>query len=190
MSSVVGLTLDRVINKVELAKYFAIAAHDAIGQIRKYTGEPYWVHPQAVAKIVSNAGGDEDMVAAAWLHDAVEDTQVSIDTITSLFGERVSTLVAGLTDVSILEQGNRAARKKIDRMHTSEQSPDCKTIKLADLIDNTHSIMEHDRNFARVYIMEKELLLDEALLEGDPVLWEIAKILVDKAKKELFSRET
>jgi hypothetical protein len=64
------------------------------------------------------------------------------------------------------------------------QSPACKTIKLADLISNSKSILEHDKDFARVYIKEKELLL-EVLTEGDTTLYAQAKDIVEKAKREL-----
>ncbi|MNN49323.1 hypothetical protein D3C81_1638410 [compost metagenome] len=93
-------------------------------------------------------------------------------------------LILGLTDVSKPEDGNRAKRKEADRNHTAMQSPECKTIKLADLISNSKSICEHDKDFAKVYIKEKELLL-EVLTEGDPTLYAQARGIVEKAKKEL-----
>lgn len=170
--------------KEKLAMYFAIAAHEAVQQTRKYTGLSYWTHCESVAVMVKGAGGDENMVCAAWMHDTNEDTGVGIWTILDLFGEDVATLVSGLTDVSKKEDGNRAKRKEIDRMHTAEQSARCKTIKLCDLIDNTRSILQHDREFAKVYIKEKELLL-EVLKEGDERLWNIANEIVQKAKIEL-----
>ncbi len=170
--------------KEKLAMYFAIAAHEAIQQKRKYTNSPYWTHPRSIAVMVKEAGGDENMVCAAWMHDNIEDTGVNINTVEDLFGEDVANLVSGLTDVSKKEDGNRAKRKEIDRMHTAEQSARCKTIKLCDLIDNTKSILQHDREFAKVYIKEKELLL-EVLKEGDERLWNVANEIVQKAKTEL-----
>jgi (p)ppGpp synthase/HD superfamily hydrolase len=118
------------------------------------------------------------------MHDVVEDTGVTIDLIIAEFGSCVTMLVEGLTDVSKPEDGNRAKRKEIDCNHTAIQSPACKTIKLADLISNTKSICEHDRDFAKVYIKEKELLL-EVLTEGDPVLYKQAYDLMMKCKEEL-----
>ena len=56
---------------------FATAAHAAIGQKRKYSGDDYIVHPARVASIVTRHGGTDEMIAAAWLHDTVEDTDVS-----------------------------------------------------------------------------------------------------------------
>jgi (p)ppGpp synthase/HD superfamily hydrolase len=170
---------------VEKALYFAMAAHTAVGQKRKYTGEDYIVHTIEVSNILREAGyANAEMHAAALLHDVVEDTQVTLELIEKEFGKCVATLVEGLTDVSKLEDGNRAVRKEIDRQHTVKQSGACKTIKLADLISNSKSILQHDRDFAKVYLKEKKLLL-EVLKEGDSVLWEEANRIVEDGLKEL-----
>lgn len=168
---------------VERARLFATAAHHAVGQVRKYTGEPYINHPAEVVGILAGSGAAcPEMLAAAWLHDVVEDTQVGIDIIRDEFGACVTTLVEGLTDVSQPEDGNRKVRKAIDRAHTAGQSPACKTIKLADLISNTRSIVERDPEFAKVYLAEKRLLL-EVLRAGDPGLWQQALSLVEAHAK-------
>lgn len=167
------------------AMYFAIGAHEAIQQKRKYTNRHYYEHPIDVARLVKKHGGTEGMVCAAFMHDIFEDVgQHMRETAWHLFGENVVTLVDGLTDVSKPEDGNRATRKAIDRAHTAEQSAECKTIKLCDLIDNAGSILQHDKKFAKVYIKEKELLL-EVLKEGDKYLWGVANDIVQKAKVEL-----
>jgi (p)ppGpp synthase/HD superfamily hydrolase len=157
------------------ARLFAAAAH--AGQVRKYTNEPYINHPAAVVALVAIRPHTPEMLVAAWLHDAVEDTNVTLGQIRHLFGDTVARLVDELTDVSRPEDGSRSKRKALDRAHTAKASPDAKTIKLADLIDNTKSITEHDPDFARVYLAEKALLL-EVPKEGDPVLWQMAKSLV------------
>ena len=154
---------------VERARVFATAAHAAVGQLRKYTFEPYIVHPREVAGIVESAGGTPEMIAAAWLHDVVEDTGVTIETIREEFGSEVAELVGWLTDVSRPEQGNRAHRKAIDRAHTAAAPGAAQTVKLADLISNTRSIMAHDPEFARVYLAEKRALL-EVMTKADPTL--------------------
>lgn len=173
-------------NKVEKAYYFSMAAHAAVGQKRKYTGEDYIVHPVEVCDILTKNAKyyNDEMCCAALLHDVVEDTKITIELIDKEFGWAISTLVEGLTDVSKPEDGNRAKRKEIDRNHMAMQSPACKTIKLADLISNTKSICEHDKDFAKVYVKEKELLL-EVLTEGDPVLYKQAYDLMLKCKEEL-----
>lgn len=169
-------------NLTEKAKIFAKQKH--ANQQRKYTGEPYFVHCNEVAEIVKSVGGTDEMIAAAYLHDTVEDCNVSIDIITEMFGEEVSELVGWLTDVSKPSDGNRQARKEIDRKHTAMASPEAKTIKLADLISNSKSIAKHDKDFARVYLKEKRLLLD-FLTEGNPTLLEQAKKVLIEAENEL-----
>lgn len=144
---------------VEKARVFATAAHAAAAQLRKYTNEPYIVHPCEVAGIVSTVPHTHEMLAAAWLHDVVEDTGVTLEVIRAEFGNEVADLVGWLTDVSRPEQGNRATRKAIDRAHSAMAPKDAQTIKLADLISNTRSIMEHDEKFAKTYLEEKRLLL-------------------------------
>lgn len=159
---------------VTKAKYFAIAAHEAVGQKRKYTGEPYWHHPERVAATVEEYGGSPEQIAAAWLHDTVEDTGVELSTIQEMFGSHVADLVSDLTDISTPEDGNRKTRKLLDLHHTAGASPEAKTIKLADLIDNTICIVKHDKKFAETYLKEKALLM-EVLTEGDVGLYKRAQ---------------
>jgi (p)ppGpp synthase/HD superfamily hydrolase len=114
------------------------------------------------------------MVAAAWLHDTVEDTDVTIELIRAEFGDKVAELVGWLTDVSRPEDGNRAVRKAIDREHSASAPAEAQTVKLADLIANTRSIMKHDVAFAKTYLEEKRLLL-EVMDRGDATLVAIAR---------------
>lgn len=158
----------------ERARVFATAAHAAVGQLRKYTFEPYIVHPTEVAEIVESIGGTEDMIAAAFLHDVVEDTGVTQDVIQREFGQSVANLVYWLTDVSRPEHGNRAKRKALDRAHIAQAPAEAQTIKLADLASNTKSIMAHDPEFAKTYLEEKRLLL-EVLTKGNPKLMMVVK---------------
>lgn len=176
-------------NITEKARVFATAAHSAIGQKRKYTDEPYIVHPEMVAFMVKSVPHTNEMIAAAWLHDVVEDTQVTIRDICHEFGVNVAELVMQLTDISVPSDGNRLVRKEIDREHIAQASPSAKTIKLADLIDNTHNIINHDKDFAKVYLKEKKLLLD-VLIEGDPALMKMAKEIVSKSTAQLYGLTT
>ena len=154
---------------VERARVFATAAHSAVAQLRKYTGEPYIVHPAEVVRIVSTVAHTDAMLAAAWLHDVVEDTGVTNEVIRAEFGDEVAELVGWLTDVSRPEHGNRAHRKALDRAHSAAAPAEAQTVKLADLISNTRSIMAHDVAFAKTYLEEKRLLL-AVMTKGDPVL--------------------
>ena len=156
---------------VDRALAFATIAHGE--QKRKYSGEPYIVHPIEVMEIVKTVPHDEVMLAAALLHDVVEDTEVTLAEIHQAFGEDVASLVDDLTDVSKPEDGNRKLRKALDREHSANSSARAQTVKLADLISNSSDILENDPKFARVYLAEKELLL-EVLTQGDPTLHEKA----------------
>ena len=151
---------------------FATKAH--AGQVRKYTGEPYINHPVDVAEIVKTVPHTEAMIAAAYLHDVVEDCGVLRAEITARFGVDVSDLVYWLTDVSIGVKANRKERKAMDRAHIAQAPDAAKTIKLADLIDNTRTIAALDPDFWRVYRREKIALLD-VLCDGDKTLMAIAK---------------
>lgn len=164
-------------NIVERARVFATAAHAAVKQVRKYTFEPYIVHPTEVANIVATVPHTDVMVAAAYLHDTVEDTGVSIVDIQVEFGNEVASLVSWLTDVSKPEQGNRAVRKAIDREHTAMAPAAAQTVKLADLIANSRSILAHDPAFAKTYLAEKRMLL-EVLTRGDATLMAEARRIV------------
>jgi hypothetical protein len=165
---------ENMLDLVQRAARYAAAGHKRIEQTRKYTGEPYDVHLKAVAELVESVTDDPEMIAAAWLHDLVEDTPVTVEDIEREFGPGVGRLVAYLTDVSRASDGNRAARKAIDRAHLAGASPRAKTIKLADLIDNCLDISQHDARFARVYLAEASDLL-EVLPEGHAVLYERAR---------------
>ena len=160
---------------VQKALTFATIAHD--GQIRKYTKQPYIVHPIEVMEIVSTVEHDDEMLAAALLHDVVEDTIVTIEEIRQEFGSDVAFLVDELTDVSKPEDGNRAHRKAMDRAHSSQACSRAQTIKLADLISNARDIVQHDESFAKVFLNEKRQLL-QVMIEGDSGLYKIALSLV------------
>lgn len=172
------MELPNVVKAIEFAK----EAHGS--QKRKYTGDPYIVHPIEVATTLANRGFGEEVIIAAILHDVVEDTPVSNAEISKVFGGKVASLVAMVTDVSMGAIGNRAARKEMDRQHLAGASSEGKSIKLADLISNSQSILQHDRNFAKTYMREKAALL-QVLKGGDPVLYRQASEIVDRYYAEV-----
>ena len=145
--------------RTTLARVYATAAHAAVGQRRKYTDQPYIVHPIRVAEIVDLYGGTDDMISAAYLHDVVEDTAVSIDDINDMFGSAVAVIVDGLTDVSKPEDGNRAVRKAMDRQHSADATWAVQFVKCADIIDNAADIGDNDPSFNVVYRKEMAALL-------------------------------
>lgn len=169
---------------VERASDYATRAHQRIDQRRKYSKQPYHVHLQAVARLVASVTGDQETIAAAWLHDTVEDTPATLEDIEEQFGHSVAELVEELTDVSKPSDGNRAKRKAIDRNYIAQASPRAKTVKLADLIDNCRDITKHDRRFAKVYLVEMGALL-EVLGDGDETLYQQAAALYANRMHEL-----
>ena len=167
-------------NIVDRAELFARAAHGAIGQIRKYTGEAYVTNPIRVMGLVKTVLKDPDALAAALLHDVIEDTELTKEDILTEFGPRVAEMVVALSDPPKVEGGpNRKARKAQDRVRLSQAPADVQTVKVADMIDNTESIVAHDPKFAKLYLEEKRLLL-EVLTKADPKLVTIAKNQVKK----------
>lgn len=156
---------------------YCIDAHGS--QVRKYTGDPYWWHPVAVGTLLIEHVLDVDtnMVIAAHLHDVVEDTPTTIDEVGEEFNHDVARLVEWLTDTSRPSDGNRATRKRIDRERLAEAPARAQTIKLADLIHNSKSIIKHDPKFSKVFIAEVQLLL-LVLTKGDKVLYSMLQEIV------------
>lgn len=148
---------------VDRARAFAEKAH--AGQRRKYEDAPYMVHLDRVAGLLREYGFDAPpMLAAAYLHDTVEDTATTIEDILEHFGRDVAELVYWLTDA---EQGKRRVRKTMSAWRLARAPIEAKLIKLADLADNTPSIVAHAPRFAEVYLAEKHMILDEmARVEG------------------------
>ena len=165
----------------EEALEFARKAHGA--QQRKYTLEPYINHPKRVAETVKTVPHSTEMICAAYLHDVVEDTPVSIEEIKNRFGKKIADLVLELTDEFTHEKYPHLNRKKRKIKETERQatmSDDAKTIKLADMIDNTPDIARHDRNFARRYLPEMHALV-KVMAGGNPELLERARQEIEKA---------
>ena len=115
------------------ASLFAAKAHRK--QQRKGTGEPYVNHLIEVAELVVRIGGAEDphVVAAALLHDVVEDTDVSADELEIEFGRKVRKLVVALSDDKRLP---KAERKRLQIEHMLSAESDARLIKLADHCSN------------------------------------------------------
>jgi guanosine-3',5'-bis(diphosphate) 3'-pyrophosphohydrolase len=161
------------------------ARHVHKDQKRKYTGNPYADHLAEVAGIVSTVVHTfaEPMalpIAVAWLHDCMEDQGVTYANLVANFGADIATGVQWLTDTP-LEAGNRAYRKAIDRQRLAKAPGWVQSVKCADLISNTGSILLHDPGFAySTYFPEKRLLL-EVLGKAHPKLHRMASELVLKS---------
>lgn len=167
------------------ALQFATEAHGE--QQRKFTNEPYIEHPKRVAEIVRSVPHSVEMICAAYLHDVVEDTPIELGEIRERFGEKVAALVSELTDEYMKENYphlNRKARKQKEVERQAEMSREAKTIKLADVIDNTPDIVKNEPGFGRKYLFEMEKLT-RVLVGGDKELFERARREVSAGKKVL-----
>ena len=163
-----------------LAEGFGMCAHR--NQWRKHENAPYMVHPSRVARLVHEYTDDANVIAAAMMHDVLEDTDVTADEMRLIFGDEITELVLEVTDVSGPEDGVRKVRKQMYKEHLAKSSPGGGNIKLADLIDNVVGIAEHDKSFAPVYLREAEDLLP-VLKHGDERLWERARETLAIARK-------
>jgi (p)ppGpp synthase/HD superfamily hydrolase len=151
------------------AMMFAFEVHKF--QYRKYINTPYTDHLSEVAGIVSSVDQSPETLAIAWLHDCVEDQDVTYYTLWSKFGGYVADGVLALSD---LECGNRATRKAMSRRRLADCSTTIQNIKCADIISNTSSIIQHDPSFASVYLKEILLLL-EVMTKADRRIWKLAR---------------
>ena len=139
---------------IQKAFEFANEAHKGV---RRRSGEPYILHPIAVAKIVvSNIGLGYKSIVAALLHDVVEDTHYTVENLKNLFGEKVAAIVDGLTKIkTVLDNENKAEQKSIQAENfkrillTLNDDARVVLIKLADRLHNCRTIEfmpEHKRD--------------------------------------------
>ncbi|MGA2969167.1 MAG: bifunctional (p)ppGpp synthetase/guanosine-3',5'-bis(diphosphate) 3'-pyrophosphohydrolase [Acidimicrobiales bacterium] len=128
------------VDLIRRAGLAAITAHE--GQLRR-TGEPYVTHPIAVAGIVADLGLDEPTIAAALLHDAVEDTGITTKWLAKEFGDQVAAVVDGVTKLDRLEFDSKEAQQAatIRKMFIA-MAHDWRVllIKLADRLHNMRTI--------------------------------------------------
>ena len=112
MSDVVERSIQDIISKKKSisrkvdAKFIMKAYNYALekhGDQKRNSGEPYIVHPLQVAYTLAEMGLDEETIAAALLHDVVEDTEATNEDIINLFGEEVAEMVAGVTKLSTMK---------------------------------------------------------------------------------------
>ena len=149
---------------VEKAKNFAFRAHE--GHLRNdKNNDPYIVHPEEVADLVSKSGGSAQEVAAAWLHDTVEDTPTTIEDIRREFGEEVADIVHGLTDLPEFEGLPLAERKAKQAERVRNEGISVRRIKLADQSSNVKAVgsgifLDMPPEKAKVYVSGAKSIAD------------------------------
>lgn len=174
---------------IDKAKAFAKERH--ANQTRKYSGEPYSQHLRSGVQLLDGYRiTAEPVLAAAWLHDTIEDTPTTMQDILQEFGPEVAELVYWMTDA---EEGDRETRTHIIAWRLGRAPWDAKMIKLADIIDNCRNISIHDAGVAAVYMAEKRQVLTEMLrcggrLEKHP-LFKAACLLTGAMRTDAISAQ-
>ena len=180
---------------LQQVREFADRAHGQ--QLRKYTPDRYIVHPVRVMELCRQYTEDVTILAAALLHDVLEETMVTKEGLKEFLlgqmendkAERTLELVVELTDVYIKKdfpRMNRRSRKEKEVERMANASPDAQTIKYADIIDNSVEIAKHDADFARVFLSECRNLLKK-MNKGNPELYSHAVETVNRGFEELKS---
>jgi len=125
-----------------LFRALAFAAHKHRDQRRKDAeASPYINHPIALAEVLAGEGGvaDVEVLAAALLHDTIEDTATTAAELRAEFGERIAAMVEEVTDDQNLP---KAERKRLQIVHAAGLSPGARLVKLADKICNLRDVAD------------------------------------------------
>ena len=139
---------------LDRAIIFAVKAH--AGTERRGKGFPYIVHPMEAMEIVSTMTSDQELLAAAALHDTVEDTGVTVELLRAEFGERIASIVAAESETvpeGVSEEESWHARKLAAIEHLKGASMDIKMVALGDKLSNMRAI-------ARDYAVQGDALWD------------------------------
>ena len=137
------VTTDRTEGVGLILRALEFAAHKHRDQRRKDAqASPYINHPIALANVLVRDGGIDDpvVIAAALLHDTVEDTQTTPQELRQAFGDKVAGIVEEVTDDKNLL---KAERKRLQVEHAATISPEAKLVKLADKICNVRDVALH-----------------------------------------------
>lgn len=169
------------------AARFAAEAHGA--QTRKDGVTPYIVHPGRVAMAATlHHAGTPELVAAAWLHDTLEDTEATFSELLDLFGSRVADVVQELTnqfDKKAHPDKNRKERKRLEIARLAGAGREAKLLKLLDRRDNIQDAPGSDAGFLRVYAAETRALA-AAVGDADPEIRDEILAAVDRLEAGLL----
>lgn len=113
---------------------FAKQKHDATGAIRKHSGDPYWVHPEGVAKVAAAYGGTDVEIQAAMAHDTLEDTNCSYEELEEMFGDEVASIVREITNDT--EEVDRLGKEQYINLELINLSHPALFVKLCDMYYN------------------------------------------------------
>lgn len=167
-------------NLISRARKLATEAHK--GQFRKFSGEAYVEHSKRVAQTVlkyKDSKHLEELMAAALLHDVVEDTDYTIEQIDQEFGKLVSSLVMELTSDEGVKGEDKALylSEKMARMSSWGL-----LIKLSDRLDNVSGLRSVNRSFRQKYVRETQIILSHLIIARELSLTHV-NIITDILKE-------
>ncbi len=145
----------------ERAAAFARQAHE--GQTRKFTGAPYYTHVERVAALVASRSDRPELIAAAYLHDTMEDCGVTYETLARHFGHAVADIVRALTNDDERKKQLGKVRYMIGKL--TAMNRDALLVKLCDILNNISETQS--ANQARSYF-----LIVDGLLSSPPPAWD------------------
>jgi guanosine-3',5'-bis(diphosphate) 3'-pyrophosphohydrolase len=161
-----------------VARAYEMAASAHRGQRRKDDGTPYITHPVAVAGLLHDAGFDDELIAAALLHDVVEDTDMDSDEVSERFGERVAELVDALSEDDGIQEYEE--RKREHREQVAEAASDAIAVYIADKLSNL-------RDMRKIYAEAGEAIASrfKAPLDVRVRLWKEDAEMAERAAPDL-----
>lgn len=183
--------LSNILQSKVLEKVLSFASKAHGEQRRKFSNELFIHHPIRVMNSCREFTDEIPVLAAALLHDILEDTAVTRQELRSFLNSimekeeaaKTLDLVVELTDVYTKERFprlNRRARKRKEAERLSAVSPEAQTIKYADIIDNTVTLSAQDMDFAREFVKEGKKMLSK-MNDGNPELHRYALKVVEEA---------
>lgn len=154
---------------------FAAEAHT--GQFRKYTGEPYILHPLDVAETLRRYDRPIEEIVAGVLHDVVEDTNRTLKQVKFHFGSDIADLVNGVTNVAEDKSVPRVDRFWQNVLHLADQTEGSQNIKCADIISNLKNFPLDNEASLVNYCAEKLIVLDHLHLADSTLLMQAQEVV-------------
>lgn len=143
LSTISEKVANRPLNTELLDRAIVFAVHAHAGTERRGKGFPYIVHPLEAVEIVATMTADQELLAAAALHDVIEDTSVTKEELEQAFGERIASLVAAESDTfesGVSEEDSWHDRKRAAIERLAAASHEAKMVALGDKLSNMRAI--------------------------------------------------
>ena len=174
----VGATRDLRRRSELVARAHELATDAHAGQRRKDDGSPYITHPETVAGLLDDAGFGDEVIAAALLHDVVEDTDMGSEELRERFGDRVAELVDALSeddDIADFEDRKREHREQVE-----ESGSEAVAIYIADKLSNL-------RDMRKIYALDGERIADrfKAPIDVRVELWKQDAEMAERVAAQL-----